>query len=63
MWHVARTGDGREVHTGFWWENLMKRDHLEDSSVDGWIILKLIFSSCKRRNELLDSKKGAEFLD
>jgi hypothetical protein len=33
--------EGREeVNTGFWWENLMERDHLEDQSVDGRIILK-----------------------
>jgi len=41
----------------------MERDHLEDPSVDGWTILKFIFSSCKRSNELPDSIKGAEFLD
>jgi len=64
MWHVARMGEGRgEVHTGFWWENLKERDHLEDSSADGRIILKWIFSSCKRSNELPGSIKGAEFLD
>jgi hypothetical protein len=27
-------------HTGFWWGNLTKGDHVEDPSVDGRIILK-----------------------
>jgi hypothetical protein len=40
--HVARIGRG-EVHTGFWWVNLRERDHLEDPSVDGKIILRYIF--------------------
>jgi len=35
-----RTG---EVRTGFWWENLRERDHLEDPGVDWIIILKLIY--------------------
>ena len=32
-----------EVHTGFWWGDLKSRDHLEDLSIDGGIILKFIF--------------------
>jgi hypothetical protein len=32
-----------EVHTGFWWENLRERNHLEDPGVDGWMILRWIF--------------------
>jgi hypothetical protein len=34
-------GTGEVVHTGFWWGNLMEGDHVEDSGVDGRIILKL----------------------
>jgi len=32
-----------EVNTGFWWGNPRKRDHLEDSGVDGRTILRWIF--------------------
>jgi hypothetical protein len=30
----------------FWWENLRKRDHLENTGVDGKIILKWTFKKC-----------------
>jgi len=39
MQHLLRR---REVHTGFWWGNLKERDHSEDVSIDGNVILKLI---------------------
>jgi hypothetical protein len=29
-----------EVHTGFWWENLRERAHLEDPGLDERIILR-----------------------
>jgi hypothetical protein len=37
MWQVRGTG---EVHTGFWWGDLMEKNNLEDLSIDGKIILK-----------------------
>jgi hypothetical protein len=39
--HVARLGR-REMHRGYWWGNLKERDSVEDLSVDGRIILKLV---------------------
>ena len=38
--HVALWGR-REVYTGFWWGNLRKRNHLEDSGVGGRINIKI----------------------
>jgi len=32
-----------EVYSGFWLENLRERSHLEDTGVDGMIILRWIF--------------------
>jgi hypothetical protein len=40
--HVARLGRG-EVHTGWWLGNLREGDHLEDSILDGMIILRWTF--------------------
>jgi len=33
----------RRGASGFWWGNLRERDHLENASVDGRIILRWIF--------------------
>jgi hypothetical protein len=44
--HIARMGRA-ELFTGFWWGNLRKRGYLEDTGVDGRIILRWIFR--KRR--------------
>ena len=40
MPHVRQKG---EVHSGLWWGDLRKRDHLEDLGVDLIIILEWIF--------------------
>jgi hypothetical protein len=32
-----------ELHTKFWWGNLMEGDHLVDPGIDGRIILRCIF--------------------
>jgi len=34
------------VYTGFWWGNLRERDHLGDTSVNGRVLLRWIFSKC-----------------
>jgi len=49
--HAARIGRG-EVRTEFWLKNLRERDHLENTGVDGRIILRWIFR--KRYGGTLD---------
>jgi hypothetical protein len=39
----SRCGGRGEVYTGFWWGNLIGRDHLLDPDTDGRKILKWIF--------------------
>jgi len=41
-----------EVRTEFWWGDLKSRDHLEDLSIDGGIILKFIFKKWVGRHGL-----------
>ena len=51
--HVACMGERRgEVHTGFWWGNLMERDHLGDPGIDWKIILRWIFRKWMRGHGL-----------
>ena len=40
--HIASMGRA-ELFTGFWWGNLREIGHLEDTGVDGRIILRWIF--------------------
>jgi len=39
MWHVWGTGEER---SGFLWGNLRQREHLEDTGIDGRILLKRV---------------------
>jgi len=36
------------VHTEIWWENLKKRDNLEELGEDGRIILEWVVNKCDR---------------
>jgi hypothetical protein len=42
------------VHTGFWWGNLRELNYLEDSGVNGRIILKWIFENWDGRMDWID---------
>jgi hypothetical protein len=33
LWYDAPVVKGREIHTGFWWEDLKETDHLEDQAL------------------------------
>jgi hypothetical protein len=39
---------GGEVHTGFWYGNLRKGDHLEEPGVNVKIILKWVFKNFEK---------------
>jgi len=43
VWGILHVWGKGEVHTGFLWENLRKRDCLEDLSIDWRITVKWIF--------------------
>jgi hypothetical protein len=45
-------GAAREVQTGYWRESLRERHHLEDTGIDGRVILKCIFKTWDRRHGL-----------
>jgi hypothetical protein len=51
--HVKSIGR-EEVSIGFWWENLMERDQLEDPGVDGRITLSWIFGKWDGGMKCLD---------
>jgi hypothetical protein len=54
MKHVQERED---LHTVFWWGNMRKENHLDDSVIDGKIILKLIF---KKRDGGIDGTVVAQ---
>jgi hypothetical protein len=47
-----------EVYTGLWWGNLRERDHLEDPSLGGRIILKWFIRKWDMGHELDLSGSG-----
>ena len=63
------------MHTGFWWENLKERDHLEDPGIVGRIMLNgssgsrwgvmdwIHLAQDRDSNEPSSSIKCREFLD
>jgi len=54
MWNAyererEREREREEVHTGLWWGNLRKTNHLENIGVDGRIMLISIVKKSVRR--------------
>jgi hypothetical protein len=44
----------REVHIGFWWGDMMEKDHLEDLGVNGRKILKRVFNKWDGNMDWID---------
>ena len=47
---------GGEVHTGFWWGILREKDHLEDTGIDGRIILRWVWGGGMGWNQLAQDR-------
>ena len=58
MWHVRK----RKMPTGFWWEILKKRDHLEHLGLDRRIILKWLLRKQGGGHLYQDRKKLTGFV-
>jgi hypothetical protein len=48
------------VHTGFWWGNLLERDHLEDLGIDEKLVLKWIFKKWDGGWDWIDPAQGRD---
>ena len=48
------------MHTGYWWENLRERDHLEDPGIDGRIMLNLIYKKWAGGIDWIDLAKNGD---
>jgi hypothetical protein len=57
--NVARMGTGK-VHTGFWWKNVMERDHLKYSGADGRIILRCFFRKWNGGTDWIDVDENGD---
>ena len=54
MCRECSTYGGEDVQTGFWYENLMERDHLKDQVVYGRLILRWIFRKWNGDTDWID---------